>query len=122
MLVWTDKTNSKTQRVDADFLENGEKISTFKQNRIRKVGALEHWHKNFLTNEMIFLHKIPLSPGAYIFQRSFLRGLYKEGNLRFKIGYAYTGREICASKSIGLAYSRKEIYVSNFLLKLALRT
>ena len=25
MLVWTDKTNSKTQRVDADFLENGEK-------------------------------------------------------------------------------------------------
>ena len=38
----TDKTNSKTQRVDADFLENGEKISKFKQNRIRKVGALEH--------------------------------------------------------------------------------
>ena len=57
MLVWTDETNSKTQRVDADFLENGEKISKFKQNRIRKVGALEHWHKNFLTNEMIFLHK-----------------------------------------------------------------
>ena len=25
MLVWTDKTKSKTQRVDADFLENGEK-------------------------------------------------------------------------------------------------
>ena len=59
MLVWTDKTNSKTQRVDADFLENGEKISKFKQNRIRVVWALEHRHKNFLTNEMIFLHKIP---------------------------------------------------------------
>ena len=25
MLVWTDKTKSKTQRVDAEFLENGEK-------------------------------------------------------------------------------------------------
>ena len=44
----TDKTNSKTQRVDADFLKNGQKISKFKQNRIRVVGALEHWHKNFL--------------------------------------------------------------------------
>ena len=27
MLVWTGKTNSKTQRVDADFLENEEKKS-----------------------------------------------------------------------------------------------
>ena len=45
----TGKTNSKTQRVDADFLENGQKLSKLKQNRIRVVGALEHWHiKNFL--------------------------------------------------------------------------
>ena len=30
--------------------------------------------------------KIPkISPGAYIFQRTFLRGLCTEGNLRFKI-------------------------------------
>ena len=101
MLVWTDKTNSKTQRVDADFLENGEKISKFKQNRIRKVGALEHWHKNFLTNEMIFLHKIPLSPGAYIFQRSFLRGLYKEGNLRFKIGLLILGGKYAPQNPLG---------------------
>ena len=36
-----------------------------------------------------------------------------EGSLRLKIGWAYTWREICISKSIGLAYSRKEIYVSN---------
>ena len=36
-----------------------------------------------------------------------------EGNLRFKIGQAYTWSEICVSKSIGLAYSWKEIYVSN---------
>ena len=33
--------------------------------------------------------KIPkISPGAYIFQRPFLRGLSKEGNLRFKIDWA----------------------------------
>ena len=33
--------------------------------------------------------KIPkISPGAYIFQRSFLRGLCTEGNLRFKIDWA----------------------------------
>ena len=37
--------------------------------------------------------KIPkISPGAYIFQRPFLRGLFLEGL-----------REICVSKSIGLA-------------------
>ena len=65
------KTNSKTQRVDADFLENGQKISKFKQNQIRVVWTLEHWHKKFLTNEMIFVfyieyRKIPkISPGAY---------------------------------------------------------
>ena len=34
-------------------------------------------------------HKIPkISPGAYIFQRPFLRGLCTEGNLRFKIDWA----------------------------------
>ena len=33
--------------------------------------------------------KIPkMSPGAYIFQRPFLRGLSTEGNLRFKIDWA----------------------------------
>ena len=32
--------------------------------------------------------KIPkISPGAYIFQRPFLRGLSTEGNLRFKIDW-----------------------------------
>ena len=29
-----------------------------------------------------------ISPGAYIFQRPFLRGLFTEGNLRFKIDWA----------------------------------
>ena len=40
-------------------------------------------------------HKIPkISPGAYIFQRPFLRGLYVWRGLSW--------REICISKSIGL--------------------
>ena len=47
--------------------------------------------------------KIPkISPGAYIFQRSFLEGLI--------FGGAYVRREICVKKSIMLAYSWKEIY------------
>ena len=41
---------------------------------------------------MIFFlsyRKIPkISPGAYSFQRPFLRGLSTEGNLRFKIDWA----------------------------------
>ena len=45
--------------------------------------------------------KIPkMSPGAYIFQRPFLRGLFLEGLI---FGGAYLRREICVSKSIGLA-------------------
>ena len=45
--------------------------------------------------------KIPkISPGAYIFQRSFLRGLFLEGLI---FGGAYLRRKICVSKSIGLA-------------------
>ena len=37
---------------------------------------------------------------AYIFQRPFLRGLFLEGLI---FGGAYLRREICVSKSIGLA-------------------
>ena len=45
--------------------------------------------------------KIPkISPGTYIFQRPFLRGLFLEGLI---FGGAYVRREICVSKSIGLA-------------------
>ena len=52
--------------------------------------------------------KIPkISPGAYTFQRPFLRGLFLEGPI---FGGAYVGREICVSKSIGLACSGEEIY------------
>ena len=41
-----------------------------------------------------------ISPGACIFQRPFLRGLFLEGLI---FGGAYLRREICVSKSIGLA-------------------
>ena len=45
--------------------------------------------------------KIPkISPGAYIFERPFLRGLFLEGLI---FGGAYLRREICVSKLIGLA-------------------
>ena len=58
--------------------------------------------------------KLPkISPGAYIFQRPFLRGLFLEG-LIF-VG-AYLRREICVSTSIGLAFSWKEIYRFCFVL------
>ena len=45
--------------------------------------------------------KIPkISAGAYIFQSPFLRGLFLAGLI---FGGAYLRREICVSKSIGLA-------------------
>ena len=51
-------------------------------------------------SQMIY-HKIrKISPGAYIFQRPFLRGLFLEGLI---FGGAYLRREICVSKTIGLA-------------------
>ena len=43
---------------------------------------------------------LKISPGAYIFQRQFLRGLFLEGLI---FGGAYLRREICVSQSIGLA-------------------
>ena len=58
--------------------------------------------------------KIPkISPGAYIFQRPFLRGLFLEGLI---FGGAYVRREICVSESIVLACSGKEICHFCFVL------
>ena len=42
---------------------------------------------------------LKISPGPYIFQKPFLRGLFLEGLI---FGGAYLRREICVSKSIGL--------------------
>ena len=58
--------------------------------------------------------KIPkISPGAYIFQRPFLRGLCLERSI---FGGAYVRSKICVSKSIGLACSGKVIYHFCFVL------
>ena len=58
--------------------------------------------------------KIPkISPGAYIFQRPFLRGLFLEGPI---FREAHVRREIWVWKSIGLACSGKEIYHFSFVL------
>ena len=43
---------------------------------------------------------LKISPGAYIFQRPFLRGLFLEELI---FGGAYLRRVICVSQSIGLA-------------------
>ena len=52
---------------------------------------------------LVIYRKIPkISPGAYIFQRPFLRGLFLEGLI---FGGACLRREICVSKSIGLTVS-----------------
>ena len=52
-------------------------------------------------------------PGAYIFQRPFLRGLFLVG---FIFRKAYVWREICVSKSIGPAYNWKKMYHFCFVL------
>ena len=58
--------------------------------------------------------KIPtINPGAYIFQKPFLRGLFLEGPI---FAGAYVRREICVIKSVGLACSGKEIYHFCFVL------
>ena len=57
----------------------------------------------------IAYRKIPkISPGAYIFQRPCLRGSFLEGPI---FGGAYVRREICVSKSIGLACSGRKFTI-----------
>ena len=67
-------------------------------------------------------HKIPkVSAGAYIiFSKARFDGIIFGGGYVWreicvtKVARLILGREICVSKSIGLPYSWKEIYVSNF--------
>ena len=50
-----------------------------------------------ITTVQFYYRKIPkISPGAHIFQRPVLRGLFLE---RLIFGRAYARREICVSKS-----------------------
>ena len=63
---------------------------------------------------LVRVTKIPkISPGGCIFQRPFLRGLFLEGPI---FGGPYVRREICVSKSIGLACGGKAIYHFCFVL------
>ena len=75
----------------------------------RKVILNQGWsRRNGGSDVIVTYRKIPkISPGAYIFQWTFLRGLFLEG-LIFRGVYVW--REICVSKSIKLACSGKEIY------------
>ena len=58
--------------------------------------------EKFVDSKNIWIYRkiLRISPGAYIFQRPFLRGLFLEGLI---FGGVYLRREICVSKSIGLA-------------------
>ena len=70
--------------------------------------AVSLWKRMILSRKDFFLNKnslsfyckIPkISPGAYIFQRPFLRGLFLEGLM---FGGTYPQRESCVLTSIGL--------------------
>ena len=85
-------------RLRSKISENPEtiqRVSVF-MSRIASCGKkfLPYIDRNFSNK----YRKIPkISPGAYIFQRPFLRGLFLEGPI---FGGAYLRREICVSKSI----------------------
>ena len=69
---------------------------------LKIVGIVKSYFiKNVWKTILFKYRKIPkVSPRAYIFQRPFLGGLLLEG---LTFGQAYLQREICVSKSIGLA-------------------
>ena len=63
---------------------------------------------------ILYYRKIPkISPGAYIFLRLFLRGLFLEGRI---FGKADLRREICVSQPIGLALQLEVNYCFSFVL------
>ena len=60
-----------------------------------------NYYYYYLLRFVLNYRKIPkIIPGAYIFQRPFLRDLFLEGLI---FGGAYLWREIYVSKSVGLA-------------------
>ena len=83
-----------------------DKTTEDREIQIKVNGEILEWFPKY--------RKIPkISPGAYIFQRPFLRSLILEGPI---FGGAYVRREICVSNLIGLACSGKEIYHFCFVL------
>ena len=81
----------------------------------RNVILNQGWsRRNGGSDVIVTYRKIPkISPGAYIFQWTFLRGLFLEGLI---FGGAYVRREMCVSKLIKLACSGKEIHHFCFVL------
>ena len=76
----------------------------------RKVILNQGWSSDVI----VTYRKLPkISPGAYIFQWTFLRGLFLEGLI---FGGVYVRREMCVSKLIKLACSGKEIHHFCFVL------
>ena len=67
-------------------------------------GKRRAWHdgkgKERIATFTVYRKRPKISPGTYIFQRPFLRGLFLEGLI---FGGAYLRREIFVSKSLGLA-------------------
>ena len=65
-------------------------------------------NQGWSSDVIVTYRKVPkISPGTYIFQWTFLRGLLLEGLI---FGGAYVRREMCVSKLIKLACSGKEIH------------
>ena len=97
------------------FIEEGETVfDVLKALLACILSSLLKYSKSYSVQIVYSFRKIPkISPGAYIFQRPFLRGLFLEGLI---FGGAYVRREVCVSKSIELAYSWKKIYRFCFVL------
>ena len=83
------------------------------------------------TSTSIWYRKIPkISPGAYIFPRRFLRGLFLEGLIRWEIclsksAWLILGGKFTSQNRLGQLIVRSKfmsVVCGTFLLKLALRT
>ena len=95
------KYNQRTPGTITSLLEELKWPSLEQRRKQTRLTNLYNFVNGNLAVEIPYYHKIPkISPGAYIFQRPFLRGLFLVG---FIFGGAYLRREICILKSIGLA-------------------
>ena len=95
------KYNPRTPGSITSLLEELKWPSLEQRRKQTRLTNLYNFVNGNLAVEIPYYRKIPkISPGAYIFQRPFLRGLFLEGLI---FGGAYLRREICVSKLIGLA-------------------
>ena len=120
------KSNSNHKLLHfSDFQSIQEKLFTGYTTTKFQIGLLPLFCKlSFICGKRLcflvwWYRKIPkISPGVYIFQRPFLRGLFLEGLI---FGGAYLQRAICVSKSIGLALQLEVNYRFGFVFLLYLR-